>query len=202
MPNTFAVNLSRPVTSVHILEDNTVPFSADLPVSDDCKLSGLTEVDPTNNTGHTASAQELENQKTRFAKLCQTLGNITEKLRQFSDEASTKHKEQIAKLSVEIARKLLMQKVQKGDYEIESIVKEALENAPTLRDVVVHLNPEDLASCQKLQADVPNSGLADIKFVADSNIGRAECLLETPKGIVKSSFDEQLERISEALEKV
>ena len=40
-----------------------------------------------------------------------------------------------------------------------------------------------------------------IKFVSDSNIGRAECLIETPKGIVESLIEKNLEQISKALEK-
>ena len=99
-----------------------------------------------------------------------------------------------------------MQKVQKGDYEIESIIKEALKNAPARQDIVVHLNPEDLSQYQSQRAsgqqDDAGSTLAGVKFVADPGIGRAECLLETPKGIVKSFVNEHLEQISEALRRI
>src|SRR4030067_522779 len=74
-------------------------------------------------------------------------------------------------LSVEIARKILMQKVENGDYEIESIIKEALKNAPGSQDVIVHLNPEDLEKCQKAQQDGPGGVLAGIKLIPDPNIG-------------------------------
>ena len=94
-----------------------------------------------------------------------------------------------------------MQKVEDGAYEIESIVKEALNNAPTRQDIVVHLNPEDLAHCQKAQQDEPDGALTGVKFVSDPNIGRAECLLESPKGIIESLINEHLERIGKALKK-
>ena len=123
------------------------------------------------------------------------------KLNQFYDKLYAGHSEEIARLSVEIARKILMQKVENGDYEIESIIKEALKNTPGGQDVTVHLNPEDIETCQKAQQQEPGGVLTGIKLIPDSNIGRAECLLESPKGIVKSLIDDNLERICKALEK-
>jgi len=152
-------------------------------------------------TEQVKSMQALEVQKAGVSQVYQALKGLVDKLTQFYDRLFAEHREEIAKLSVEIARKILMQKVEEGDYEIESIVKEALKNAPTRQDVVVHLNPEDLVQYQKLQQDAGGGALAGIKFVSDPDIGRAECLLESPKGIIKSLIDEHLERIAKALNK-
>ncbi len=155
-------------------------------------------------TAASTEAKQAESpalQKEGLVQVCQALQDAANKVNEFQENLFKEHKEEIAKLSVEIARKILVQKVQEGDYEIESIVKEALKNAPTHQDVVVHLNPEDLVQCQKLQRDDATGTLAGIKFVSDPNIGRAECLLETPKGIIESLIDEHLERIGKALEK-
>ena len=130
------------------------------------------------------------------------LQEIVGKLNEFCEQAIAAHKEEIARLSVEIARKILVQKVENGDYEIESIVKEALSNAPARQDVVAHLNPEDLSQHQKLREDEPGEDLAGVKFVPDANIGRAECLLETPKGTIESLIDQHLEQVGNALKKV
>jgi len=143
-----------------------------------------------------------EKNKKGFAQMCRALQDAVNKINELQENMFRKHKEQIAKLSVEIAGKILVHKIQKGDYEIEAIVKEALENAPTRQDVVVHLNPEDLVQCEKLQQNNPSGSLTGIKLVGDPNIGRAECLLETPKGIIESSINEHLNRIGEALIKV
>ena len=146
------------------------------------------------------AAEQLESQKESLA-LCQALEDAVTKINEFQKNLFESSKEQIAKLSVEIARKILVKEVQEGDYEIESIVKEALKNAPTHQDVVVHLNPEDHVQFQKvLQGDAAGV-LADIKFVSDPNIGRAECRLETPKGVIESLIEAHLERIGKALEK-
>ena len=174
MSQNLTVHLEKPIVSVRILDDSA-------------KKSLITDYAEENE-----ELKSLESAKS-------AIKNVVAKLNQFYDRLFTEHKEEIARLSVEIARKILVQKVQNGDYEIEAIVKEALENAPTRQDVVVHLNPQDHLLCQKAQQDEPNGSFAGIKFVSDQNIGRAECLLETPKGIIESLIEEHLERIGKAL---
>jgi len=181
MSQALTIQFEKPITSAKLLDGVAEPH---LTTSAQAKQTEL-----------------LELQKENLVQVCQALQDALNKVNELQENMFKEHKEQIAKLSVEIARKVLAQKVHEKDYEIESIVKEALENAPTHQDVVVHLNPEDLAQCQKLQQDDTTGTLADIKFVADPDIGRAECLLETPKGIIESLIDEHLQRIGEALKK-
>lgn len=141
-------------------------------------------------------------EKTAFSQACQILNQVAVKLQESCAELFARHREEIAKLSVEIARKVLMQKVEQGDYEIESIVKEALLHAPSRQNIVVRLNPQDLTQCLKAQQQGDAGALlAGVQLVADPNIGRAECVLENPKGIIKSLIDENLERIGKALGK-
>lgn len=183
MTNFKTVNLSRPIIAARFLEDYPVSAAGE---QADMRV-----------TPKEISTQELEAQKVMFSQAYQALNCVVAKLNEFYDKVFAEHKEEIAKLSVNIAKKILMQKVKNGDYEIESIVKEALKNAPSRHDVVVHLNPVDLAQYQKAQEQ--DAHLIGVQLVPDSNIGRAECLLESPKGIIKSLIDENLERIGKAL---
>ncbi len=193
MSQTLTVNLNKPIISAKVLDDYAGGVGSE--------MSGPGRVDSEANTGQ-IPIQDLEAQKAVFSQACQILDGVITRLNQFCDKLYVEHGEEIAKLSVEIARKILMQKVEDGDYEIESIIKEALKNAPSSQDVIVHLNPEDLEKCQKAQQDGPGCALTGIKLIPDPNIGRAECLLESPKGIIKSLIDDNLERISKAIEKV
>jgi len=191
MSRTLTVHLERPITSARILDG----------YSSNAESSVTDSMNPAANTERIKLIEDLEVQKSLYSEACRTLQGLVAKLNQIYDEIFTGHKEEIAKLSVEIARKILMQKIQDGDYEIESIVKETLKNAPTRQDLVVHLNPEDLADCQKAQQDDNGGTLAGVKLVADANIGRAECVLQSPKGIIRSLIDEHLEQIGKALKK-
>jgi flagellar biosynthesis/type III secretory pathway protein FliH len=144
----------------------------------------------------------LQPQKDELAHLMETVNGIADGLNKLHEETLACHRAEIAKLAVEIARKILMYKVGKGDYELQAIVEEALKRAPTRQNTVIRLNPEDLPRCQQLQRQNPQSPFAELELMADWSIGRAECLVETPKGIVKSFIEEHLERIGEALGKV
>ncbi|MGD8501122.1 MAG: FliH/SctL family protein [Phycisphaerales bacterium] len=192
MSQTFTVHLEKPIVSAKILDGHIDGIGSELSSRDGAD-SGV-------NAGKVL-IREAEPQKAVFSQACQALNSVIAKFNEFYDRVLVEHREEIAKLSVEIARKILTQKVENGDYEIESIVKEALKNAPSRQDVVVHLNPEDLTQCQKAQQDEQSDAFVGIKFVSDANIGRAECLLESSKGIVKSLIDENLERVSKALAK-
>lgn len=185
MSGMLTIDLAGPVTTVTILDD----------------YSGRAvdeQVETEADRAHVLK-RELDEQKAVFAGACRTLNGVVQNLNEFCDKMFSRHKEEIAHLAVEIARKILVRKVDNGDYEIESIVKKALENAPGREDLVVHLHPDDVAQFEAAQEAEPNGEPAGIKFVSDSNIGRAECLLEGSKGIVKSLISENLERIARAL---
>jgi flagellar biosynthesis/type III secretory pathway protein FliH len=177
------VKLDRPIESLRVVQTPTIVF--DVPAQDDSDLSGLAE---------------LENQKQQCALLLQTLEAVTVKLQLVYEKAIVEHRQAIAKLAVDIARKILAQKVKDGDYQIESIIQEALKNSPTRQDIVVRLNPQDFTRCQQMQQQ-GEAAFAGIKFVADSGIGPAQCVVETPKGKVESLIDEHLEQVGRALSK-
>ncbi len=144
---------------------------------------------------------ESQPQRAELARLLEIVNRLAGGLHQLHEQTLAHNRAEIARLAVEIARRILMCKAGKGDYEIQAIVEEALKRAPTRQNVVVRLNPEDVSRCQQLQKDNPQSPLAELELTADWNIGRGECLLETPKGIVRSFIEEHLEHISEALQK-
>ena len=192
MSQILTVNLNKSIVSAKVLGDYAE--------GDGIQLSGP-EIEDSDAGTVQIPKQELDAQKAVFSQACQALNGVVAKLNQFCDKLYVEHREEIARLSVEIARKILMQKVENGDYEIESIIKEALKNVSGSQDVIVHLNPEDLKKYQKAQQDETGGVLVGIKLIPDPNIGRAECLLESPKGIIKSLIDDNLERIGKALEK-
>jgi len=144
---------------------------------------------------------DLETQKETLQQTCQIMEAAASQLSQTCQDLFDDHKDQIAKLAVEIARTVLMQKVLEGAYDIEAIVKEALKHAPTQNDVTIRVNPKDLADCCAAQAGDSKETFGHLQFVADPDVGRAECVLESPKGIIQSMIDEHLLRIGEALKK-
>ena len=189
MSQILTVNLAKAVESAEIFDDYPKGIKAGMPDNAAANSEAGTE----------DRAQNLEAEKAALIQSCQILNSLNNKLREFFDKIFAEHKEEIAKLSLEIARKILVQKVQDGDYKIESIIEEALKNTPTHQDIVIHLNPDDLEQYRKTQQEEPSAALSGFKLVPDPNVGRAECILENPKGIIKSFIEQHLETIGQAL---
>ena len=87
-------------------------------------------------------------------------------------------------LAVEIARRLLRREIPSGNYDLERIVREALQEAAAGRGpCVVHLNPAD------------HERLADVRFrtgtriQADEGVSRGDVHVETSLGLlVREAF--------------
>ncbi len=196
MPDMPTLKLSRVIGSINIVE---MPFpgvvegqSAAMELS---ALESVSEMDI-----ETAMQANPETQKLQYDKALEALEAASKKLQFVYERMIVEHRQAIAKLAIEIARKILSQKVKDGDYQIESIVQEALNNAPARQNIVVRLNPQDLAKCQQMQKG-DNNMLASVKLVADPGIGPSECVIETPKGKVESLIDGHLEQVARALSK-
>lgn len=190
MVKTLTVHLDKPSSSVRVLEGYSIGTGA--AGFDSGAINTNSAVD------HSVS-QGLEAEKASYSQTCQTLNSVIEKLNQFCDTAFAGHKEEIAKLSVEIARKILIQKIDDGEYEIEAIVREAIEKAPSRQDLIVKVNPHDLATLEKVQQDNGDKILVGINLIAGADVSKAECIVESDKGIIESLIEAHLEQIGKAL---
>jgi flagellar biosynthesis/type III secretory pathway protein FliH len=196
MGTPLTVKLSRPVRAVHMA--GPVHSMAGSGVHDGAGPKNATDQAMADLQKQRA---EMEQQQRHLAQTCQVLDDLACKVTRFYEEMVATHRTEIARLAVEIARRVLAQKVRQGDYEVESIIQEALEKAPAKQGVTIHVSPQDYEDCQRLQQERPDSPWACLTFVADPSIGQAQCLVETPRGIVKSVIEEHLEKIQVALEK-
>jgi flagellar assembly protein FliH len=175
------VKLDRPVQNTTAVTDNT-DKSGLLPQQGD-------------------SLGRMQEQKTELNNLCSGLKNIIETLAGMQSQLFRQYKDDIVNLAVEIARRILKHRIEQDDYKIQDIIKQALDDAPIQKDVVIRLNPKDYTQIEQLIKACEIDFAKSATFVADSAIDPAQCLLETPKGIVESFIDGYLDRISEALKK-
>jgi flagellar biosynthesis/type III secretory pathway protein FliH len=199
MPETLTINLIRPLAGCRLVDaDPAQPNGAGagsrLNQAEMEELAAL-------QAGQRQKLKAIAEQEQSLTQLCGTLDSIAGKLNGLYQETIVSNRSDVAKLAVEIARKILDWKTSTGDYDIQVVIEEALKQAPTRQDLVVHVNSEDLSQCQKLQQEHPDGPFAELHLVADSSIARSGCLIETPKGVVRSFVEEHLGRIAEALEK-
>lgn len=201
MPEMLTINLAGPIAAAHVTQAGNGTSAGQSAAQRACERSAATQIDAA-QAEKSRLTKELEQHGTQLTTLCQTVNSIADALNKLHQDTLASHRNEIARLAVEIARKILMHKLGQGDYDIQAIVEEALRRAPTRQSIVIRLNPEDLPHCQQLQQESPDSPFAQLAFTPDWSVGRGECLVETPKGIVPSFIEEHLERISEALQKV
>ena len=197
MPATLTVNLARPITALHVVG----PAGVQADTAPDGVAEAINQEPSHTSAEQIAKAQEIEQLQGHLAQSCQLIEAIAAKLGTLYEQTLEQHRSDIAKLAVEIARKILSNQIAQGDYDIQSVVQEALQGAPTRQNVTIRVNPEDLPQCQQLQQDNPDGHFADLSFVPDWSIARADCVVETPKGIVESFVEDHLRRITDALER-
>ena len=200
MPEPLTISLTQPLAGCRLVDAAGHAQPADAgaaPRTGQVEAEELAAL----QAGQRQKLRAIDEREQSLTQLCGTLDSIAGKLNDLYQETVAQNRSDIAKLAVEIARKILNWKTCTGDYDIHVIIEEALKQAPTRQELVVHVNPEDLPRCQELQQEHPDSQLAGLNLVADWSIVRAGCLVETPKGIVRSFVEEHLGRIAEALEK-
>ena len=162
MAEPVTVDIAVPIASVDTIDD-----------SDGAAVSGDEVV---------VNPEAVQSEREGLIRAGKSLEAAAGKLQQFQEEIFSSHKEQIARLSVEIAGKILQKEIGDGKYDIGKIIQEALKVAPSQQDVVVRLNSEDLERYEKGIDEKSGDGLATVKLVADANIRPGECVVETDKG--------------------
>jgi flagellar assembly protein FliH len=181
MPNECTIKVTRPVKSASVLDSATT----DAARKDADANASLRR------------QQEAEVQSIRLARKSLEAG--AEAMAHLHEKMVAGQAQHIANLALEIARKILQSRVAENDYKIEAVIEQALKLAPARNNVTVRLHPEDLARLRKMQEQdgCETAGVAE--FVADASVGRAECIVETPKGSIESYLDEHLMKIEEAI---
>jgi len=182
MPNEVAIKVERPIRSVTVVDASAMDAMR-------------READA---SASLRKQQELEVQSLRLARKsleagAQAMAHLHEKM-----VAGQAH--QIANLAVEIARKILKGRVAENDYRIEEVIEQALKQAPAKHNVTIRLHPEDLVRCKELQEQEGSSALPGAaEFIADASVGRAECVIDTPKGSIESYLEEHIMKVEEAI---
>lgn len=146
-----------------------------------------------------ADPEALKPEKEKLARAGESLSRAAAALQQFQEELFGSHRDPIVRLSIGIAEKILMRQIEAGQYDIARIVAESLAVAPAQEPITVRMNPQDLEVYDKTLQELGKSRPANMTFKSDGNVGRAECVVETSKGLIESRIAEHLRLVEEAL---
>ena len=183
MAQALAVNIGTSIASVNLVGDAEASPAPQV----------VTETDGGDDAAVTSQQSE------QVISLCNALQESVSRLNHLHDEIFNGHREQIAKLSVEIAERILLKEIEAGQYNIENTIQTALKTAPSQDGLVVRLNPGDLQQYQQILESKEVNPLSDVKLAADPNIGPAECVIETDKGTIECLIKGHIKQIADAL---
>jgi len=173
----MSLQLNMPIQSARIIQENTEQ-----------------DTDPA------APAAETQTRDTQeMDRLCNILQQAAEKLERYTEELLLSHKEQIVRLSIEIASKILAKDRNEQNYDIEKIVLQALQKVPASKQVTIRLNPNDLKTMQQLTDANRFTTPEGVRFTDDASVGTAECIIETDHGVIDYLIEEHLKQVAGAL---
>lgn len=146
-----------------------------------------------------AAVAELKRTQQQLAQVCAALNKAAAQLEEYRATLFSSHREQIVRLSLEIAARILAKEVAEGNYAIEKIVLESLQSAPSAKQTTIRLNPEDVKAFEKAAAEQGLTLPANTEIAADWAVHPAECIIDSELGMVESLIDEHLRQIGQAL---
>lgn len=140
--------------------------------------------------GEAAARQALE--APMREALARLAGHI-EALNQVRSRLRREAEEDLVRLAVEIARRVLRRELTADPAAILGLVKAALERVDAREVIRVRAHPEDARTIEACFADI---GMPErIEVVADQNLERGAVILETTRGQLDASVETQLQEI-------
>lgn len=169
---------------VAALESRVAQLQSELPAREaQARTTGLQE-------GEAAARQKLEAPlKDAIARLAHQLGELAGFRARFRQDAE----EDLVKLAIAIAQRVLHREITTDPEAILGLVKAALQRVEAREVLRVRVHPEDARTLETCLADL---GLPEkIEVVADQGLERGGVILETSRGYLEASVNTQLQEI-------
>jgi flagellar biosynthesis/type III secretory pathway protein FliH len=108
---------------------------------------------------------------------------------------------ELRSLAVRIAEKILGRELKLNADAVVDIVDQALRHAGEPKDVVLRVNPDDLAALERGKPRLVERcrNARAVALRADERVARGGCVIETELGVVDARLSTQLDAIERAL---
>jgi len=189
MPELATIQLTAPIRSVALVQ------AAEPAAGSDGEASNADQVEQLR--------AELDIVRAQVGQAVRRLDQALAQVAAFQEEQVQSCGEQIVRLAIGIAERIVLKQIEAGQYDIAKIVGETLKHAPAGAKAVLRLHPEDLETLQELmRSGGPGDaapGLEHVELTADGQLGRGECVVDTDSVCLERRVDEQLRQIEQAL---
>jgi flagellar assembly protein FliH len=114
----------------------------------------------------------------------------------------SKYENEISKLAIDIAEKIMRQKIELKDNSLSQIIESVINDYKNVEWVKIYLSNEQ--EVKAIEADKSlinelNKVSNDIKIEVKKDLSKGSCIIETPHSIVDASLDTQLNNLKEIL---
>lgn len=156
-------------------------------ISDECYRKGF--------------AEGVEFQKKEALPALEAIAAMTRTVPLIKKDMMAKTEEQIVKLAMAVAEKILNQEVLTRKDVICGVLKGALKNVAETEGMKIRLNQDDFRYMMEVKQDFLQSfdGLRNVVFEEDAAIKRGGAVVETMFGEVDARLENQLKEIREAI---
>lgn len=146
-------------------------------------------------------AEGMKSQNKEVAAKLDALGAVARTIPQIKKDILAKGEEQMVKLAMAIAEKILHQEVATRKEIILEVLKGALKNIAETDGMKIRLNPHDFRYMMEVKKDFLHSfdGIRNMVFEEDSSVKRGGAVVETMFGEVDARLENQLKEIKSAL---
>ena len=126
--------------------------------------------------------------------------NLIEELKKQREEYLKSVEKDMVRLSLEIASKVIQQKIEQDEKVILKNLKHALKHLLDKGRIIIRLNPADLEIVSKHSKEIKSAeGLKELILEEDSKVTRGGCLIYSELGHIDAQIETQLEMIGKAL---
>ena len=129
----------------------------------------------------------MERAKESLEKLAKARKELQDSLKSYEAE--------LVSLAFQIGASIAMRELSEKPESIGEIVQKALERIGESSEVVVKLNPKDLAALKE-SGEFEGQG---VELVSSPTVKRGGCIVETEKGVVDATLETRIREIAESL---
>jgi flagellar assembly protein FliH len=146
----------------------------------------------------------VEKQKKEIKPVLDALSTMTGMIPLVRKDIIAKTGEQIVKLALAIAEKVINQEVETRKEVILGVLKGVLRNISETEGMKIRLNPQDFRYMMEVRKDFFQSidGVRNVVFEEDMSIKRGGAVVETMFGEVDARLESQMEEIRAAMLKL
>ena len=133
-------------------------------------------------------------------KVVQLFLSLIEELKKQREEYLKSIEKEMVGLSLEIASKVIQQKIKQDEKVILKNLKHALKHLLDKGRIIIRLNPADLEIVNKHSEELKVAqGLKELILEEDSKVTRGGCLIQSELGNIDARIETQLGLIGKAL---